>query len=529
MPTISALESAGIDLTTWKAAYCGGEAMAPNTLRSFGKRFEKNGFSSDRFLPLYGMSEATLLVSGHLPHTFPLTEHINGREIISCGKIIDELEVAIVDPETLAPVPDGTPGEIWASGPGISLGYIGDPEKNAATFGLAIKGREGRYLRTGDLGVLKNSELYIVGRLKEVFILQGRKFHAQDIESSIKEAVPQLQLAPFLLVSIKEASRECLHLLLEIPEVAIPLVNQAAPMLAKLLAQKHEVPLGDIWIIEQGGLPRTDVGKTQRFKAQQMAQDEKLPFIQKIKTNSVKASAPVAAMASEARAPQSSAELKSSNDAIAHEISKMIAAELGADHVDLQQPFVELGLSSLTVYSLSGALEKTFKLTIAPTIFYDFPNIDSLTRHIHGELHPESKSVDQRLERKDFQNGESEDIAIVGYACRLPGADNAQDFWQNLKEGVCSIGEVPTERWSKSKYYAPLPAQIGKMYVNRGGFTLQSVKNFDPQHFGITPTEAVRIDPQQRLMLELCWEAMDHSGTYPRPLARLPYWCLGRH
>jgi acyl transferase domain-containing protein/acyl-CoA synthetase (AMP-forming)/AMP-acid ligase II len=504
---------AAVDLSSWKTAYSGGESMAPRSLKAFAERFANKGFDPSVFLPLYGMSEATLLISGHLPHRFPSVQTINGREVISCGKPINGLDLQIVNPDTLAPLASGQVGEIWAAGPGISHGYVGNEAKTASTFGQSLPGHSGKYLRTGDLGAMFDGELYIVGRIKEIFILQGRKFHAQDIEGSIKEAIPQLQLIPFQLVAIKEPTRECLHMLIEAPEAAIPLLSQAGPNLSKLLSQKHDVPLGDIWILAPNTMPRTEGGKIQRFKAQEMAQDNQLPFIQRVKTTGVKTQATENAATS---APKKSTQASPSLQAISDVISKLLAKELGIDQIDNDQAFVELGLSSLSVYTLSGELEKTFKLTIAPTIFYDYPNITALAQYIQGELSPELKNEGSRSQRSGGVGRESEDIAIVAYACRLPGADDAQEFWKNLNEGVCSISEVPVERWDKNKHYAPLPAQPGKMYTNRGGFLKKSVKWFDPQHFGITPVEATRIDPQQRLMLELCWEAMEHSGTSPQ-------------
>ncbi|RZA10536.1 MAG: hypothetical protein EOP10_34615, partial [Proteobacteria bacterium] len=343
----------------------------------------------------YGMSEATLLISGHLPHKFPSVKTINGRDIISCGRPVDELDLHIVDPETLAPLPEGQVGEVWVSGPGIVKGYIGDDAKTASTFGQALVGQTGRYLRTGDLGAVFDKELYLVGRIKEIFILQGRKFHAQDIEGSIKEFIPQLQLIPFQLVAIKDASRESLHMLIEAPEAAIPLLSQSGPNLSKLLSQKHDVPLGDIWILAANTLPRTEGGKIQRFKAQEMAQEDQLPFIQKVKTVAGKAQTP----AKPAEPTQRSAvDADASLVAISDVISQLLAKELGIDQIDVDQAFVELGLSSISVYTVSGQLEDKFKITIAPTIFYDYPNITALAQFIRGELHPELKQEGNRAQ-----------------------------------------------------------------------------------------------------------------------------------
>lgn len=112
-----------------------------------------------------------------------------------------------------------------------------------------------------------------------------------------------------------------------------------------------------------------------------------------------------------------------------------------------------------------------------------------------------------------------EPIAIVGMACRFPGANNdPESFWQFLREGGDAIREVPHDRWDINAFYDPNPGTPGKMYTRSGGF-LDRVDLFEPQFFGIAPREATRIDPQQRLLLEVVWEALEHSGIAPDGLS----------
>jgi len=103
-------------------------------------------------------------------------------------------------------------------------------------------------------------------------------------------------------------------------------------------------------------------------------------------------------------------------------------------------------------------------------------------------------------------------IAVVGMACRFPGgADTPEAFWELLKNGVDASCEVPPARWNVDAVFDPDPAAPGKTYVRRGGF-LQSVDGFDAGLFGIAPREAASIDPQQRLVLELAWEALENAN-----------------
>ncbi len=120
---------------------------------------------------------------------------------------------------------------------------------------------------------------------------------------------------------------------------------------------------------------------------------------------------------------------------------------------------------------------------------------------------------------KATANAQREPIAIIGLGCRFPGgANDAESFWQLLRDGVDAVTEVPADRWDVNAYYDPDPEKPGKMYTRRGAF-LDQVDQFDPQFFGIMPKEARDMDPQQRLLLETTWEALEDAGIAPDSLA----------
>ncbi|MFN6568072.1 type I polyketide synthase [Dendronalium sp. ChiSLP03b] len=111
-----------------------------------------------------------------------------------------------------------------------------------------------------------------------------------------------------------------------------------------------------------------------------------------------------------------------------------------------------------------------------------------------------------------------EPIAIIGIGCRFPKAKNPESFWQLLRNGVDAITEVPPERWDINAFYEPQPAIPGKMNTRWGGF-LEQIDRFDPSFFGISAREAEHMDPQQRLVLEVAWEALENAGLVPATLA----------
>lgn len=111
-----------------------------------------------------------------------------------------------------------------------------------------------------------------------------------------------------------------------------------------------------------------------------------------------------------------------------------------------------------------------------------------------------------------------EPIAIIGVGCRFPGADNPESFWELLRSGQDAITEVPPDRWDIDAFYDPHPGTPGKMSSRWGGF-LNQVDQFDPGFFGILPRRAKLLDPQQRLVLEVAWEALENAALAPAKLA----------
>ncbi len=114
-----------------------------------------------------------------------------------------------------------------------------------------------------------------------------------------------------------------------------------------------------------------------------------------------------------------------------------------------------------------------------------------------------------------YKDEQHEPVAIVGMGCRFPGGANSPEaYWQLLRNGVDAITTVPAGRWDAEKFYDPNPDAPGKISTRHGGF-LEAIEQFDSQFFGVSPREAASMDPQQRLFLEVAWEALEHAGCAP--------------
>jgi polyketide synthase 13 len=186
------------------------------------------------------------------------------------------------------------------------------------------------------------------------------------------------------------------------------------------------------------------------------------------------------------------------------------ATNQSADDISDDRPMEEFGLSSRDAVALSGEIEELLGVTLTATVAYQHPTIASLaTRIIEGEPESESGTTDDAF----YLSGPSDrshDIAIVGLSTRFPGAGyTPESMWEMLDEGRDGISDLPDGRWSEFTGDARLAERIAAT-VTRGGY-LDDVKGFDAEFFAMSPREAVNVDPQQRLALELTWEALENA------------------
>ncbi|HVR00430.1 MAG TPA: beta-ketoacyl synthase N-terminal-like domain-containing protein, partial [Mycobacterium sp.] len=178
------------------------------------------------------------------------------------------------------------------------------------------------------------------------------------------------------------------------------------------------------------------------------------------------------------------------------------------DSIDESMPMVELGLSSRDAVAMAADIEDLTGVTLSVAVAFQHPTIESLaTRIIEGE--PERTADDSDV--ADWsRSGPAErvDIAIVGLSTRLPGDLNTpEETWQALMEGRDAITDLPEGRWSEFLEEPRLAERIRKART-RGGY-LKDIKGFDSEFFAVAKTEADNIDPQQRMALELTWEALE--------------------
>jgi acyl transferase domain-containing protein/acyl-CoA synthetase (AMP-forming)/AMP-acid ligase II len=505
-------QQADLDLSSWEVAFCGSEPVRADTIERFTRTFGPCGFRREAFLASYGMAENTLLVSTGGKGAGPVIHRISqpalarnevrevadetGVPVVSCGTSVPEQTILIVSPETETPCAPDQVGEIWIAGPSVAAGYWQRPEESERVFRAHLAGGEGPFLRTGDLGFVRDGQVYVTGRIKDLIIIRGRNLYPQDIEMTVSMSHPALLGQAGAAFSVDAGGTEQLVIVQEY-ELAAAGPAAVAEAIRLAVAERHAVQPHRIALLAPGAIPRTVNGKVQRQATRTAFQAGSLPVV-----HEEAGSAPPS--------PQGDALPKSATD-VETWLIDWLEKHLGVPRaeLDVRRPLAAFGLDSLKAVSLAGDLEQLLGRKLPVTLAWDYPSVQALSRYLSGE----SAGNPQPGVQRDMQ----EPLAVIGMACRFPGAPDPEAFWQLLHNGVDAVSEIPPDRWISDDYYDPTPGVPGKMYTRRGAF-IADVDRFDAAFFGIAPREAVRMDPQQRLMLEVTWEALERASLDPQGL-----------
>lgn len=183
--------------------------------------------------------------------------------------------------------------------------------------------------------------------------------------------------------------------------------------------------------------------------------------------------------------------------------------------IDVDRPLEESGLTSRDAVAIAGELEEMLGRALPATLVWEFPTISLLSAALASgaDLTAAAPAAGPEVRPRS-----DEPIAVVGIGCRFPGeVSGAEDYWRFLMGRGDAIREVPEGRWDAFDDGSPEVADLLASTTKLGGF-LDDIAAFDARFFGITPREAAVMDPQQRLVLEVAWEALEHAGIAPAGL-----------
>jgi len=279
----------------------GSEPVSIDAIRTFNKAFAPYGLPRTAFKPSYGIAEATLMIATIAPSAEATAAYFDREQLgaghavrvapdsadavamVSCGQVARSLWAVIVDPGTEDELPDREVGEVWLQGNNVGRGYWERPEATRLAFGATLQSRlpegshaegsntGGTWLRTGDLGVYLDGELYVAGRIVDLVRIDGRNHYPHDIEATVADASPMVRrgyVAAFAVPSDDagpDASDQRLVIVAERatgtsradPRPAVEAIRAA-------VAHRHDVAVSDVRFLSAGAIPRTTSGKLAR-------------------------------------------------------------------------------------------------------------------------------------------------------------------------------------------------------------------------------------------------------------------------
>jgi acyl transferase domain-containing protein/acyl-CoA synthetase (AMP-forming)/AMP-acid ligase II/acyl carrier protein len=466
---ISAENRAGLDLSMIQVALCGAEPVRPDTLTQFAAAFGPCGFRTEAFRPAYGLAESTLIVSGHSAGGAPVTRYVQA----------DALQRHRVEP-----VPSGAAGGRTLIGcggvaPGLKVVMV-DPEtrRPCAADGVGEIWISGPSVAKGYWNKPAETEQTFGARLESG---DGPFLRTGDLGFLDNGQV-------FVTGRLKDL-------------IIIRGSNHYPQDLEHTVERSHRAlrpASGAAFSIESDGA-------------------ERLVIVQEV--NDPDAVPGEDAVAAIRRALTESHDLHPEAVVLIQPRSIPRTSSGKIQRYACRDAFLVGGLEvvhewrDLEAHAGSGEDAASHPRS---GLVWDYLSNKSYSHRLAGNLNSTARGGHRQESSEPASGGES--IAIVGIGCRFPGASGLDEFWTLLHNGVDSITEIPRERWNVDAVFDPLPGTTGKMSTRWGGF-LTGVDRFDPHFFGISPREAAAMDPQQRVMLEVTWEALENAGQAPDHLA----------
>ncbi len=272
-------QKAGLDLSSWRVALNGAEPVNHRTQKEFYEAFRERGFAETTLLPSYGLAEATVAVAVRAPGT-PLREKVVDRAALACGHVVlsdaanaitvvgvgstlPGHQIVIADADG-RPMNDDEVGHILVRGPSVMSGYYRDPEQTALVI------RDG-WLWTGDVGFMSDGHLYVTGRVKDLIIVRGKNYYADDIERAA-ELVPGVRPSGVVAFSMYD-DNEAIDRVVVVCEVSEKHLKSADSISADVSASIRKtcgIEPSRVVVVETGSIPKTSSGKRQRAKTREL-------------------------------------------------------------------------------------------------------------------------------------------------------------------------------------------------------------------------------------------------------------------
>ncbi|HYX15544.1 MAG TPA: amino acid adenylation domain-containing protein [Nostoc sp.] len=393
-----------LDLSSWSVAFNGAEPVRQDTLELFATTFAECGFRQEAFYPCYGMAEATLIVSGGIKTALAqvktvdksalsqnqiveaTTDNQDIQSFVSCGEIIPQQQIVIVNPETLTRCSSDEVGEIWVSGLSVGQGYWNRTEETEQTFHAYLKDtKEGPFLRTGDLGFLDNGELFITGRAKDLIIIRGRNLYPQDIELTAERSHSSLRSGANAAFTVEVNNEQRLFVVQELEFRAKPNLAEVASAIRQSITEEHEVQVYGVVLIKPGSIPKTSSGKIQRRATRAQFENGELNVVE---SDILKISDIARKETQLQRSELLALSPRECQPILESYLIELLAGVLSIapDDINPQEPLSTLGLDSLKVFELKNRIEIDLEVEVSVADFFEGMSTRSLVTKLLTQL-----------------------------------------------------------------------------------------------------------------------------------------------
>lgn len=381
-----------IDLSTWRVAFNGAEPVRATTLSSFSDRFAQCGFEGSALLPCYGLAEFTLMVSGahYRPdltvQTFDaealgkglVRRQEGGQRVVSCGSVQAGEQVCVVDPATRVPVDAHVVGEICVAGPSLTAGYHENRRATEETF-IELRGR--RFLRTGDMGFVRDGEIFVTGRQKDMLVVRGQNIYPQDVEELLEGHFAQVRRAA--VFSARDGESEGIGVAVEVRGA-----RGSAPAICRsireLTSRECGEPAAEVYLVRPGVLPLTTSGKIQRRRCSSELGDGTIQSLGGYGQGAYWGAALTEKGDAEDHVPD--------EGSLAERVARVWKEVLGVDCVLLNDTFLGLGGSSLTALQALNRIAEEWGVDLSPALFIGGRTLGEVASTLRAlERHPASR------------------------------------------------------------------------------------------------------------------------------------------
>lgn len=405
-----------LDLSSWKVAAIGSEPLKANLIDRFAARFSRCGFRAETFLTTYGFSEATVFSAGSDHRTLVPRLDVD-KDAFESSRILPPLNpaavktlvsvgvagshIAIVDPENSVPCADREMGEIWIRGGTVAAGYWNKPDISAETFGIYTCDGAGPYVRSGDIGMMADGDLYVVGRRKELIIVGSKKLHPLDIEQVVNGVSPAFVPYATAATAWHYHDSEVLAVFQELKPDVAP-ADQAALVTAigDSVFERFAVNVGRVILLRMGSLPRTHNGKLQRIRCCDLVDNGTLGanvLLDWRGDGDAMANTDAADVSARAMSGELSDESSNESDDLTptrQQLMQLWTELLNRPTVALDDDFVSLGGQSIIATRMVAKLRQVFAVDLTIRSLFRYSTVRRLAHHIDCLLQADANVSD---------------------------------------------------------------------------------------------------------------------------------------